>query len=234
VAARLSPGDAAQGEVPVSIDVHEAPSVVQQLQETCHDMREPVASVLALTAAAMAEPGVPAAVRIRLEQIAGQAEWLADMIHDFLRDSMREEQEETNEKDSDGAGKTGSHLDVVRVVTEVIAAARLNWLCDLTVTSPVAPVRCALHPALLRRIVSNVLSNAARAAGPSGLVTVKIWRSKGLLRLVVEDSGPGFGNIPSGLGLGLPWVARTTIRHGGRIECGRGAGGGARVSLWVP
>jgi len=165
VAARLSPGDAAQGEVPVSIDVHEAPSVVQQLQETCHDMREPVASVLALTAAAMAEPGVPAAARIRLEQIAGQAEWLADMIHDFLRDSMREEQEETNETDGDGAAKTGSHLDVVRVVTEVIAAARLNWLCDLTVTSPVAPVRCALHPALLRRIVSNVLSNAARAAG---------------------------------------------------------------------
>ncbi len=210
----------------MAIDVHEAPSVVQELQETCHDMREPVASVLALTAAAMAEPGVPAAARIRLEQIAGQAEWLADMIHDFLRDSMTEKEEETNETDT--------HLDVVRVVNEVIAAARLNWLCDLTVTSPVAPVRCALHPVLLRRIVSNVLSNAARAAGPSGLVTVKIWRSKGLLRLVVEDSGPGFGNISSGLGLGLPWVARTTIRHGGRIECGRGAGGGARVSLWVP
>lgn len=234
VAARLSPGDAARGEGPVSIDMREAPSVVQQMRETCHDMREPVASVLALTAAAMAEPGLPVAARIRLEQIAGQAEWLADMIHVFLHDSMREEEEETSETDSDGADKTGSHVDAVRVVNEVIAAARPNWLCDLTVTSPAAPVRCALHPALLRRIVSNILSNAARAAGPSGLVTVKIWRSKGLLRLVVEDSGPGFGNIPSGLGLGLPWVARTTIRHGGRIECGRGAGGGARVSLWVP
>jgi signal transduction histidine kinase len=216
------------------MDVDEAPSVVQQLRETCHDMREPVASVLALTAAAMAEPGLPAAARIRLEQIAGQAEWLAEMIHDFLYDSMREEDEETDEPDRNGGGNPGSHLDVVRVVNEVIAAARLNWLCDLTVTSPVAPVRCALHPALLRRIVSNILSNAARAAGPSGQVTVKIWRSKGLVRLVVEDNGPGFGNIPSGLGLGLPWVARTTISHGGRIECGSRAGGGARVSLWVP
>ena len=218
----------------MSMDVDEAPSVVQQLRETCHDMREPVATVLALTAAAMAEPGLPATARIRLEQIAGQAEWLAEMIHDFLYDSMREEDEEPNEPDSHEGGNPGNHLDAVRVVNEVIAAARLNWLCDLTVTSPVAPVRCALHPALLRRIVSNILSNAARAAGPSGQVTVKIWRSKGLLRLVVEDDGPGFGNIPSGLGLGLPWVARTTIMHGGRIECGRGAGGGARVSLWVP
>jgi signal transduction histidine kinase len=215
------------------MDVDEAPSVVQQMRETCHDMREPVASVLALTAAAMAEPGLPATARMRLEQIAGQAEWLAEMIHDFLYDSMKED-EETNEPDSHGGGRPGSHLDVVRVVNEVIAAARVNWLCDLTVTSPAAPVRCALHPALLRRIVSNILSNAARAAGPSGRVTVKIWRSKGMLRLVVEDTGPGFGNIPSGLGLGLSWVARTTIGHGGRIECGSGAGGGARVSLWVP
>ena len=219
----------------MSMAADEAPSV-QHLRETCHDMREPVANVLALTAAAMAEPGLPATARMRLEQIAGQAEWLAELIHDFLYDSIstREEDEENNEPDSDGGGNPGSHLDAVHVVNEVIAAARLNWLCDLTVTSPVAPVRCALHPALLRRIVSNILSNAARAAGPSGQVTVKIWRSKGLLRLVVEDNGPGFGNIPSDLGLGMPWVARTTVRHGGRIECGSGAGGGARVSLWVP
>lgn len=216
------------------IDVREAPDVVQQLRETCHDMREPIASALALTAAAMAEPGLPAAVRVRLEQIAGQAEWLAAMIHEFLRDAVHEEADETGETEWDETGETASRPDAVRVVNEVIAAGRLNWLCDLTVTSPAAPVWCALHPVLLRRIVSNVLSNAARAAGPSGLVIVQIWRSKGLLRLVVEDSGPGFGNIPSGLGLGLAGVARTIVRHGGRVEYGGGAGGGARVSLWVP
>jgi len=221
----------------VPIDVHEALDAVQELCGTCHDMREPVATVLALTDAALGEPGLPAAARVRLEQISGQAEWLAEMIREFLHDAvkeLKEEEDDTAETDGTETGLAAGRPDAVCVVGDVIRAGRLTWSCDLTVMAPAAPVRCTLHPVLLRRVVSNVLSNAARAAGPSGLVSVRIWQSKGLLRLVVEDTGPGFGNIPSGLGLGLAWVARTIVRHGGRIECGRGAGGGARVSLRVP
>jgi signal transduction histidine kinase len=221
----------------VSIDVHEAPGVVQQLRDTCHDMREPVAGVLALAAAALDEPGLPSAARLRLEQISGQAEWLAELIHEFLHETMREQREGDETAGIYGRDTTEAtdRPDAVGVVGEVIEAGRPTWDCDLSVTSRGTPVRCTLHPVLLRRVVANVLSNAARAAGPAGLVTVRIWQSKkGLLRLVVEDSGPGFGNIPCGFGLGLAWVTRTVVRHGGRIECGRGAGGGARVSLWVP
>jgi signal transduction histidine kinase len=50
----------------------------------------------------------------------------------------------------------------------------------------------------------------------------------------VEDSGPGFGEIPSGAGLGLIAVARNVIKFGGRIEYSGGTGGGVRVSLWFP
>ena len=215
--------------------VHEAPGVAQQLRDTCHDMREPIASVLALTDAALGEPGLPAAARLRLEQITGQAEWLAEMIQEFLREAVREQEgHETAGLDIRVASEAAGRPDALCIVGEVIRAGRLIWSCDLSVTSPAGPARCTLHPVLLRRVVSNVLSNAARAAGPSGLVTVRIWQSKGLLRMVVEDSGPGFGNVPCGFGLGLAWVTRTVVRHGGRIECGHGAGDGARVSLWVP
>jgi len=221
-------------------DVHEDPAVVQQLRDTCHDMREPIASVLAVTAAALAEPGLSATARLRFEQISGQAEWLAEMVHELLHEEVNKQQDggKTNKTVEIGAmvasNATGRSDDALSIVSEVIRAGRLTWSCDLSVISPAEPVRCTLHPVLLRRVVSNVLSNAARAAGPSGLVTVRIWRGKGLLRLVVEDSGPGFGNIPSGLGLGLAWVTRTVVRHGGRIECARGARGGACVSLWLP
>jgi len=221
----------------VQTRMHEAPVVVQQLRDTCHDMREPIASVLALTAAALTEPGLPAAARLRLKQITGQAEWLAEMVHEFLQEAVREQREwDTDETAgiSIKLSEAASRPDAVCVVGEVIRAGRLTWSCDLSVTAPATPVRCTLHPVLLRRVVSNVLSNAARAAGPAGLVTIRIWQSKGLLRLVVEDNGPGFGNLPCGFGLGLAWVTRTVVRHGGRIECGHGAGDGARVSLWVP
>lgn len=213
----------------MSLDVHEAQEVLQKLRETCHDMRQPVASVFALAAAALAEPGLPAASRERLKQIVGQAGWLADMIDDFLHETQPEEAGEAGQTD-----EVAVRPDVVRTLNEVIAAGRLSWSCDLTVISPAAPVQCTLPPSLLRRTVSNVLSNAARAAGPSGIVTVQIRRRRGLVVLVVEDSGPGFGNIPSGVGLGLSAVARNIVRHGGKVECGRGAGGGARVSLWLP
>lgn len=223
-----------RGEQAVSIEASEAPDVVLELRETCHDMRQPVASVLALAAAALTEPGLPAAAKGRLEQIVGQAEWLADMIQAFLHEGEQGEANEAGEKDFDATDEVAARPDVVCIVNEVIVAGRLTWPCDLKVTSPASPVRCALHPALLRRIISNVLNNAARAAGSSGVVTVQIRQRKALVTLVVEDSGPGFGKIPSGAGLGLSAVARHIVRYGGRVECGRSACGGARVSLWLP
>jgi two-component system, OmpR family, sensor histidine kinase QseC len=218
----------------VSIEVHEASDVVQKLRETSHDMRQPVASVFALAEAALAEPRLPTAARERLKQIVGQAEWLADMIDGFLHDSEPEDVSAASQTDPGESDEAASHPDVVRIVNEVVAAGRLVWPCAVRVVSTASPVRCTLHPSLLRRIVSNVLSNAARAAGSSGLVTVRIRRRNGQVMLVVEDSGPGFGNIPTGNGLGLSVVARHIVSHGGRVECDRSAGGGARVCLWIP
>ena len=216
----------AVGQAPESVESGQASEMLQQLRETCHDMRQPIASMQALVAAALSEPGVPAAARGRLEQITEQAEWLADIIHDCLIFQAQE----PAEVESCGDGRA----DVVHVVSEVITAECLTWTGDVMLTSPAGSVWCELHPVLLRRVVSNVLGNAIRAAGGSGTVTVEIRRRKGGVVLAVEDDGPGFGNIPAGTGLGLSAVARNVVKHGGRMECGSGGRGGARVSLWLP
>jgi signal transduction histidine kinase len=88
-------------------------------------------------------------------------------------------------------------------------------------------------PALLRRTFSNVLDNAVRAAGPDGTVSVEIRRRDDGVMLIVEDNGPGFGEIPRGAGLGLSAVVRNVIRYGGRMEYSRAEYGGVRVSLWL-
>lgn len=210
----------------MSIVVENKAEVAQQLREIFHDMRQPIASTMALAAAALAEPDIPATVRDRLGQIVEQTDWLADMIHGCLITQQQQEPEET--------GKPGHDMaDIVQVVGQVIAAKCLTWAGDVMVTAPTGPVWCMFSPVLLRRTVSNVLDNALRAAGPSGAVCVEIQQCGDAVMLAVEDSGPGFGEIPSGAGLGLSVVARNVIKYGGRIEYSCGVRGGARVSLWL-
>lgn len=70
-------------------DTADAADAALGFRETCHDMRQPVASVLALAGAALSEPGLPRTVRVSLEQIVQQAERLADMIQDWLHGAQR-------------------------------------------------------------------------------------------------------------------------------------------------
>jgi len=184
-------------------------------------MRQPVASMLALAGAALTDPALPRAARARLEQIVEQAEWLADLVEHAL--------------DTAGPGTSGNHMtDLWRVVNDVVAAERVTWPGEVKMAGVAEPVLAAIHPVLLRRMAANLLNNATRAAGPSGTVTVEIGRQQNLALLVVEDSGPGFGKIEKGLGLGLSMVSTNAIRHGGRLECGGGGTVGARVGLWLP
>ena len=210
----------------MSIEVENKADLVQQLRETFHDMRQPVANTMALAAAALTEPALPAVARDRLEQIVEQAEWLADMIHSCLVAQQQEEPDDIEKPGHDLA-------DIVHVVGEVIAAECLTWPGDMSLTAPAGPVWCMFHPVLLRRAVSNVLGNAMRAAGPTGTVSVEIQQRDGAVLLAVEDNGPGFGEIPSGAGLGLSAVTRNVIKYGGRMEYAGGTQGGARVSLWL-
>ncbi len=50
-------------------------------------------------------------------------------------------------------------------------------------------------PALLWRVLTNVVDNAARAAGPSGRVGVTVGSGRAAPRAAIEviDDGPGFG-----------------------------------------
>ena len=192
------------------------------MRETCHDMRQPLASMFALAAAALAERGLPPGARARLEQMVEQAEWLADMIEHSLQLAA-----------PDAPGSCGA--DLVRVASDVAAAERMTWPGEVRLVSQPSAVFTDVHPVLLRQMVANLVGNATRAAGPSGTVTIEVDRLQNSALLAVEDTGPGFGNkIPEGLGLGLAAVSRNAIRHGGRVECGRGACGGARVHLWLP
>jgi signal transduction histidine kinase len=190
-------------------------------RQACHDIRQPIAGVLALAGAALAEAGLPDNARSRLEQIVGLAEWQSEVIEDWLQASR---------PGRPGAGQA----DVVGVVNQALAAERVTFAGELIFQWPAEPVFAPLHPVILRRVVANLLANATGAAGHSGRVRVEVGCRAGWMVVVVEDSGPGFGRLSAGSGLGLHAAARQATRHHGRLECGRGRHGGGQVSLWLP
>ena len=154
----------------MSVEVKDAPGTARLLRETVHDMRQPVATTLALAAAALTEAELLAAAHARLERIVGQPEWLVGIIRGCLAWQERERPDQAGEPD-DG------YADVVPAVTEVVAAEHVIWPGDVTLTSPAGPVWRMLHP-LLRRAVSSVLVSSMRAAGPPGELAVDIRRRK--------------------------------------------------------
>jgi signal transduction histidine kinase len=191
------------------------------LRQACHDIRRPIAGVLALAEAALSEAGLPERARVRLEQIIELAEWQSDVVEQVLRVPA-------------GEPPGACHTDVVRVVSEAVAAERVTWAGEVTLVWPPEPVFVRLQAVTMRRMAANLLANATRAAAPSGTVTIEVSRRGSWMLLVIEDNGPGFGWLPGGSGLGLFAVAREAIKHQGRVECGRGCLGGGRVSLWLP
>ena len=193
------------------------------LRQACHDIRQPIAGVLALAGATLAEEGLSDKARAHLEQIMGLAEWQSDVIDHWLHGASPGQPSANH-----------THTDVIRVVNQAAAAERVTWTGDLILVWPPEFLSVRLHPVVLRRMVANLLANATRAAGPAGTVTTEVCTQNNRMLLTVEDNGPGFGRLPGGPGLGLSAVARQAVRRGGRLECGRSSAGGGRVSLWLP
>ena len=87
-----------------------------------------------------------------------------------------------------------------------------------------------LDPAVIGRVLDNLLTNAIRHAPPRGSVVVAAERCSGLLTLTVADSGAGVPpemaerlfepfviGRPEGTGLGLAIARELADAHGGRL-----------------
>jgi C4-dicarboxylate-specific signal transduction histidine kinase len=194
----------------------------EELRLACHDIRQPIAGVLALAGAALTEARLPEDTRARLNQIVKLAEWQSAVVEHWLQAPA------SSPADS-------RPTDIAEVINEATAAEQASWTSgELTLVWPSEPLFVPLHKITMCRMVANLLANATRAAGPSGSVTIEVSRRASRILLTVEDNGPGFGRLPRRSGLGLSAVAREAVKHQGKLECGRGSLGGARVSLWLP
>ena len=102
----------------------------------------------------------------------------------------------------------------------------------------------------LARAVSNILLNAADAAGPDGTITVSaaaLELPMPAVRIAVHDTGPGITpdalrriwepyvtTKPGGTGLGLAIVKQTILAHGGSVDAASEPGRGTTITLTLP
>jgi two-component system sensor histidine kinase KdpD len=109
-----------------------------------------------------------------------------------------------------------------------------------------------LDPVEIGEVVYNLVENAAKYAPPGTEISVTARTEGGVVRVSVEDRGPGipiqaqaylfdpFYRVidgrprPHGLGLGLAIVKGLVEAHRGRVWAENRAGGGARFSFTLP
>jgi signal transduction histidine kinase len=143
--------------------------------------------------------------------------------------------------------EAAKHPERVETVDLLGLAAEEAAHFDREVTGSATTV--AGDPALLRRLIRNLIENARIHAG--GASEIRVSRNAGGAQLVVEDAGPGIapedrerifepfyrhqqGAQTGGTGLGLSIVRQIARLHGGDVAYAAREGGGSRFIVTIP
>lgn len=208
------------------------------LAEVGHELRTPMQAIQGLLDLAAERPG-----EINVGEIREVFGSLKTVVDDLIELGALGAEVPLNARPTDLGSLLGSELALVH------EAARQK---GLSLTSELASVQgrhFEVDPDRLRQVVRNLLSNAVKYTD-RGSIVLKASVDDGLdamLRLVVEDTGPG---IPEerlshlfepfdragrqdakGLGLGLLLSRRIAERMGGSLTAGNRPEGGARFVL---
>jgi len=138
-------------------------------------------------------------------------------------------------------------VGLVREVLERLDKARISGGPTIRFTPAAPATQATVDGQAMRRVLVNLINNAADAAGPEGEVDITIEEVEGMLVISVSDSGAGIPpdirddlfkpfrtTKPEGTGLGLAISDALVRAHGGRIEVADGAKGGALFRVIVP
>ncbi|GAA2351280.1 sensor histidine kinase [Dactylosporangium salmoneum] len=199
-----------------------------------HELRTPITINRTLIEVALGRPDPPPEV-VQLGETLLAVNARHERLIDGLLTLVASEQELT----------VHDRVDLADVARHVVAG-RGDVEADL------GPAPVTGDPVLLERVVQNLVDNAVTHNVPDGRVWLSTGRSGGVVRLVVENTGPvvpqyeipglfePFRRLRSrtgsarGTGLGLSIVRSVAVAHGGAADAEPRDGGGLRVTVTLP
>lgn len=216
------------------------------LATVSHELRTPLTAIAGFTALLLREREVlgEEVVADLLSRIDRNAASLRNMIEDLLDFSRLQR---------DGRTLT-TVVDELAPVVETILDDQAPYLVDHVVETDLAPGVAAAHtPETIRRILVNLLTNAARYSPSGSVITVTVAADGADAILAVTDEGPGIpadervrvfepfyrgdqGHVMTshGTGIGLTVVQRLVQQLAGTIEITGGDPNGSRFTIRLP
>lgn len=189
------------------------------LRGLLHDLGHEITTLSYLVESVRADKSLPDDSGYRLELVALEMSRLLDIIDQGVT--------------GQAAGGAAEAVSVRDLVAQLTRLAELAYAADVTLL-PGADVTAHVDPLLLWRVLSNVVENAARAAGQAGSVTLAVHQDGGPA-VDVTDDGPGFGAGPPGTAsLGLGVVRSLLEACGGSLAVEAPPGGGTTVRVTLP
>jgi len=245
-AARLGP-DPGDGVVWTLRDISERARLERVKSDfvatASHDLRSPLTSIMGFVELLGRSDALGAREREFVDVILLSTNRLVDLVNDLL-DVARLE-----------AGKVDVHprlFDLSEVVSEV-AALIAPGLADkdqrLELDLPPSLPRALADPAQVRRIVTNLVSNAHQYTDAGGRISVALSAGRGRLQVAVSDTGRGMSpedarhafdrfvrrdQSGSGTGLGLSIVKSLVDLQGGSIDVATALGEGTTFTVRLP
>ncbi|MGZ4588673.1 MAG: sensor histidine kinase [Mycobacteriaceae bacterium] len=195
------------------------PSLDSQ-RDLVHDLWQPLSGILALTDCPAADSSA-ADLAHRLDQVHALAEWMRQLLPSPSLPGT------TPAASGAAPADVGAVCASVAGAGAAASAVRVRCVSDGPATVPVDVV-------VLRRIITNVVDNAIRAAEPDGRVDMAVTATEQRVTVDVTDDGPGWGRVKRHTGRGLNITRRLLATCEGSVDISTGPAGGVRVRLDFP
>jgi len=204
-----------------------------------HDLRNPLQVVANLLYSAkkrlksMSHPELP-----ELEDIFGgievQAEYMNKIVSD-LQDYARP------------LKPIPEQTSLRQLIDDVAATMMIPESIEVTVTIPETLQQLMVDPSMIRRVFTNLITNALQAMPSGGRLIIDASQTGQTVSISIRDTGIGIPreNLPrifqplfttkaKGTGLGLPVCKRLVEAHGGQITVDSEAGKGTVFTIELP